>query len=97
MRELGLRMDSAELSEWEAFYGIDPFGDQRDDARSAMLASIVARVAGNKGATADKFMLFPERRGRMQSFAEMIDKAKALARWFGGNRNRKSQGTTGPE
>lgn len=39
--ELGDRMSSRELSEWRAFYQIEPFGDERADLRQAMTTSAV--------------------------------------------------------
>jgi len=39
--ELGDRMSSRELSEWMAFYQIEPFGDERADLRQAMTTSAV--------------------------------------------------------
>lgn len=36
------RMSSAELAEWRAFYGIEPWGDERADLRMGILASLYA-------------------------------------------------------
>lgn len=41
MRQLLAEIDSAELTEWLAFYRIDPFGDQRGDVQSATVARMV--------------------------------------------------------
>jgi len=38
VRELLMRIDSRELSEWMAFYSIEPFGRTRADMRAAMVA-----------------------------------------------------------
>lgn len=37
-------ISSAEFTEWQAFYQIEPFGPEADSWRSAMLASILANV-----------------------------------------------------
>lgn len=42
VRELGARMDSRELSQWEAFEAIEPFGDWRADLRAGIVAATVA-------------------------------------------------------
>ena len=42
--ELGDRMSSRELSEWMAYYSIEPFGDERADLRSGIVASTIANV-----------------------------------------------------
>lgn len=39
--ELLDRMSSAELSEWMAFYSIEPFGEERADLRQALTTSAV--------------------------------------------------------
>lgn len=38
VQELGDRLTSAELTEWQAFYLIEPFGDARADDRARLLA-----------------------------------------------------------
>jgi len=37
-------MSSREFNEWIAFYNLDPFGMERDDLRSAIIAATVANV-----------------------------------------------------
>lgn len=39
--ELGDRMSSLELSEWMAYYDIEPWGEERADLRQAMTTSAV--------------------------------------------------------
>lgn len=38
------RISSKELTEWIAFYGLEPFGDIRADYRSAVISATVANV-----------------------------------------------------
>ncbi len=52
------QIDSREISEWQAFYSIDPFGDQRADLRMAILASAVVAPYIEKGKTAPKLAEF---------------------------------------
>lgn len=46
VRELENRMSARELSEWMAYYAIEPFGEQREDYRAGLLAATVANCAG---------------------------------------------------
>lgn len=34
-------LTARQLHEWQAFYEIDPFGDQRDDLRTGILCSVM--------------------------------------------------------
>ena len=37
-------MSSREFSEWIAFYSLEPFGEDREDLRSGIVASVVANT-----------------------------------------------------
>ncbi len=65
--ELLARISSAELTEWEEFNRLEPFGEERADLRSAIVAATVAAGAGVKGAKPADFMpkFGPEARPRM--------------------------------
>lgn len=41
-------ISSKELTQWFAYYSIEPFDDQRGDIRSAIVAATVANVAPRK-------------------------------------------------
>jgi len=45
VNELLARIGAAELTEWMAYYNLEPFGDTRADIRSAIVASTVANTA----------------------------------------------------
>lgn len=48
MRQLLAEIDSAELAEWEAFYALEPFG--QDWLQTGMLAAVNANChGGNRG------------------------------------------------
>mgnify|MGYP003645784528 FL=1 len=49
VRELLARIDSHELSEWMAFYSLDPFGDVRGDLQAGIVASTIANANSGKG------------------------------------------------
>src|SRR5690606_3053338 len=42
--ELGQRMSSRELTEWMAFFSLEPWGTEVEDWRFGMLASVIANV-----------------------------------------------------
>ena len=42
--ELGERMSSRELSEWMAYSTLEPFGEERADLRSGIVAATIANV-----------------------------------------------------
>jgi len=46
--ELQGRMSSHEFSEWIAYSRIYPIGEDRADARMALLASVIANASGSK-------------------------------------------------
>lgn len=84
-------MSLQELAQWQAYYSVDPFDEQRMDMRFAMLAMLVAAFGGKKKSLKD-FLLFPEKQPvRKESPAKMIQKLKMMGAWFRGN-NRSSQG-----
>ena len=49
VKELNQRMDSRELSEWMAYYRIEPFGEERADLRQAQTSAILANVHRSDG------------------------------------------------
>lgn len=57
MSELLQRISSKELTEWMAFYSIEPFGEVRADMRAALIAHTVAAGAGAKKIKLEDFML----------------------------------------
>jgi hypothetical protein len=48
VRELLERIDALELSEWQAFYNLNPWGQERDDLRAGIIASTVANCMTDK-------------------------------------------------
>jgi len=38
------RLSSTQISEWMAYYALDPFGEERADLRAAMIMSLIANV-----------------------------------------------------
>jgi len=46
------RIDSKELTEWQSYYLIEPFGEERADLRSGVLASIMSNAWRGKNTPA---------------------------------------------
>ena len=72
VRELLQRIGSDEITEWMAFYQLEPFGDMRADLRSGVIASTFANANRTKHArpfTPEDFMPFIDR-------PEPIDEAR---------------------
>lgn len=44
VEELLSRISSRELSEWQAYYRLEPFGEERDDFRAGTISSTIANV-----------------------------------------------------
>lgn len=44
VKELLARIDSREISEWIAFFGLEPWGTETEDWRAGMIASTIANV-----------------------------------------------------
>lgn len=42
VRELLARIDSRELTEWRVYYGMNPWGPEREDLRAGTIASVMA-------------------------------------------------------
>ena len=53
VRELLARIDSAELSEWIAYFQLEPFGPIRSDLSAGIIAATVANA--NKGKAGKAF------------------------------------------
>lgn len=59
---LGELLSVRQLSEWRAFFDVEPWGFEVEDTRHAMQAFIAARAAGSKSAKLDTFRLIPPER-----------------------------------
>lgn len=71
VEELLDRCSSRELSEWMAYDSIEPFGQLRDDARIALLASTVVNMVSKKKVKVQDFMPFLKE-DRTQTPEEML-------------------------
>lgn len=55
MRELLQRIDSYELTEWQCYYALDPFGEERADLRMGIATSVLANANRNPDKRSDPF------------------------------------------
>lgn len=76
------RLDSAELSEWMAFYNLEPFGPEAEAYRSSLLAAQIQNYSGfaKKAAQPKDFM---PKRDRIQTPEEQLAYVKKQARIWG--------------
>tara|TARA_R100000700_G_scaffold31695_1_gene38824 strand:+ start:86 stop:340 length:255 start_codon:yes stop_codon:yes gene_type:complete len=80
VRELLARIDSRELSEWMAYYEVNPFGSVRDDLQAGIVASTIANVnrgKNDKSFTPSDFMPYIDK--PQQSEGDMQAVMDALA------------------
>ncbi|TXH06678.1 MAG: DUF4035 domain-containing protein [Rhodocyclaceae bacterium] len=81
VRELLARIGSDELTEWMAFYQLEPFGDFRADFRSGIVASTFANANRSKEAkpfTPGDFMPFVEKPATRDGAEANVAKFKAM-------------------
>lgn len=73
-------MSAAEFAEWMAYYRLDPFGEDRADLRTGILASVLANLFGGRRAGRFKPLDFMPKfdRKRRQTSTEMYRKLRAM-------------------
>lgn len=70
------RMSSRELSEWIAFYNIEPFGEERQDLRNAMACCVMANAWRGKGKAfkINDFMLrFEQKKQSAETMKKLLE------------------------
>lgn len=68
-------MDAEEFKYWMAYYAIDPWGEERDDIRSAIVAATVSNsnpYRKGRNARVDDFLPFADMRAREMTDEEMM-------------------------
>jgi hypothetical protein len=95
--ELLRRISSRELSEWLAFYELEPFGLERADMRAAIVASTVANTARDPKRRARPWMpgdFMPRFDRPVQTWQEQLKLVEMLNAAFGGKdlRGERSRG-----
>ena len=80
VREMLTRMSALELAEWQRYYDVEPFGEERADLRAAIVARVIAQSNGARQAKLDDFMpRFEPRETRPQTAADQMAVFRALA------------------
>ena len=86
MGELLARISSRELSEWAAFAQLEPFGEEREDLRAAIVAATVANTARDpkkqRAFVPSDFM--PDFEREPQSWEQQLQIVEMLNVAFGG-------------
>lgn len=84
--ELLVRMSSRELSEWMAFYELEPFGYERQEVVTAQLTAVVANMMRGSGRPPYKTKDFMPEFGRKaaQPVKMMKEMAKMMTVALGG-------------
>tara|TARA_R110002020_G_scaffold273792_1_gene488962 strand:+ start:8252 stop:8506 length:255 start_codon:yes stop_codon:yes gene_type:complete len=81
VRELLQRIDSTELAEWIAYYGIEPFGQEREALHSGIIAATIANAhSSSKCKTYQPADFMPDFEAKEQS----IDDMKAILNQMAG-------------
>lgn len=85
VRELLTRIDSRELSEWMAFFELEPWGAEVDDWRAGLVASTIVNVNRDPKKRAQPFQpkdFMPERSSAPDKQAQSVDDQRhALGLW----------------
>lgn len=82
VRELLARTDSRELSEWMAYFSMEPWGTEIEDWRAGMIASVIANANRDEKKRRKPFEpkdFMPQRIEEEQSWEEQ---ARLLEMWF---------------
>ena len=83
--ELLSRVSSHELTEWQAYYGLEPFGEDRADLRAGIVASTVANVFRKSGTSPYKAQDFmPRFEKTRQDWREQLEMVRAINAALGG-------------
>jgi len=83
-------MDAPEFMLWREYYNEDPFGDQRQDERFAMLCQVVAAIVG-KPPPLRSFLLYPDALdpGEPMTAEDIASVMQGVASWMNHGDNRR--------
>jgi len=82
------QIGSRELTEWIAYYGIDPFGNDREDLRMGIVASTMANTVARRGRALVPKDFIPEFKKPAQTGEEIV----ATMNQFASAHNRSRHG-----
>ena len=94
--EMLARMSSRELTEWMAYFTIEPWGEERADLRAGIVASVIANVNRDPRKRPRPYRPedFMPRFGapRRQSWQEQLRIAEIITAAMGGEDRRRKDG-----
>jgi len=85
VRELLARTDSRELSEWMAYFSMEPWGTEIEDWRAGMIASVIANANRDEKKRRKPFEpkdFMPQRIAPEQEEQSWEEQARLLEMWF---------------
>ena len=97
VHEILEELDGAQIAEYMAFDQIEPFGEQRADARSASVCATMSNRWRGKGERTRKlteFMLF-ERKSKRKTVEEQIVMARVIHEAVGAINKAKNRNSDG--
>ncbi|MFA5161866.1 MAG: DUF4035 domain-containing protein [Elusimicrobiales bacterium] len=96
--ELLSRVSSRELTEWQTYYELEPFGEDRADLRAGIVASTVANVSRKSGTKPYKAQDFMPKFGKeKQDWREQLEMVKAINAALGGTNGDDRQPDSEPD
>ena len=91
VEEIGKRISSKEMTEWIAFFKLEPFGGHADDARFARLQCLLANIHRDpkKSRVFRPNQFMPDYERRAKTSQELLRTVEMLNTAFGGRDLRK--------
>jgi len=86
--QLSRELSSKELTEWMAFYSLEPFDDLRADLRAGIISSTIANAHRTKGKAFKPSDFMPY----LEKEEENLDEATAIKRMFSSMGAKKQSG-----
>lgn len=84
MRELLARVDSRELTEWAAYFSLEPWGTEVEDWRAGLIASTIANANRDPKRQRQPFQpkdFMPQREPQQVEAQSLEEQAKILELW----------------
>ncbi len=92
--ELLNRANSRELTEWRAYYSLEPFGEERADLRAGIIAATIANIYRDKNTKAYKPVDFIPQfdKPKQQDWQSMLAQVRMINAVHGGKEIGKAKG-----
>lgn len=73
-------MSIQEFRRWEAYYSLEPFGQERDNYHMATLASLYANTHSKTRFTTDDFMIIDSEQRKQKETSKVISELFSIAK-----------------